>query len=775
MVVSIAMLGVGTAGTVLAIVSARSQFADQRFEKQRSIFRNISEWICSESVIPLYALTAGVSIILSYLAANRFPFDPVRLSWEKWQILYLFLYCTILSVPFLFSALLIASMFLHRSERAKSIYSADLLGAGLGSISVLALLHISGPENPVICASVMCLTGTCISGKRTYKVAWILLILFNIILLTAGHDILEPRLSPYKKLSNYLKYPGAEHMKTYNSSYSRIDVFKSPAVRLAPGLSLKYLDPLPEQTGMAVDGDRITVVTDVSDKSTLHFLSHLPSSAAYEITQDVTVLVIDPGGGLQALMAAYYKAKEVHKVESNPLLLKIIRDDLSEFSGGIYGENTWTGLGRNRLSLMNSDKYDIIDIPMMGISVSGSFGISEDYRYTVNAFEKYLAALKRDGMLSISLYIIPPARTEFRLLATLLSAFERMGIDDASGRIVAIRSWDSMTILAAKTPFSKKELAGIKEFSGSRRFDMLYYQGIKKEESNTYIKYASDNYYEGFISLIDREKRLQFIDNYLFDISPVTDNSPFSGYYIKLENIKAIYKTMGHNWLYFMDEGYMLPFILAILVISCVIIISLPAVSKPIRTKLRTYHRSVTASTMVYFAMLGLGFMFLEVSLMQKHILLLENPSYSFSVMLTAILISSGAGSYVSRRHTGLSSPFFILVLSAAILGYSYMYPFLLHHLVSQNLMTKILLLSLSVIPIGFLMGIPFPTGLTLLGKKHGSLIPWAWAINACFSVLAPVLSVAIALSAGFDMVLHIASVAYFFAFISLLAIRRNT
>ncbi len=775
MVISIAMLGIGAAGTILAVLSSIRPAADQPVGKKRSVPGIMADIICTESCIPFFALCSGISIILSYLAANNFPIDPVKFSWDKWQILYLIPYCTVLSVPFFFSALLIASIFLNHSDRAKSVYCADLMGAGLGSISVLGLLHISGPENPVICASILCLTGTFISGGRRIKTASLLMIIINIFLLSAGHHIVEVKMSPYKRLSNYLKYPGAEHIKSINSSYSRVDLFKSPAVRFAPGLSLTYLDPLPDQTGLAVDGDRITVVTDITDRSKLKFLKYLPSSAAYEIKKNPRVLVLDPGGGLHVLMAEYYKAEEVHAVESNPLLYKIVKDDFNQVTGGIYRHNTWTGLGRNVLKHLNDKDFDIIDIPLTDTSVSGSFGISEDYRYTVNAFDTYISALDKNGIISITFYLIPPPRIEFRLLATLISAFKKAGIHDVSERIILIRSWDSMTILAGKSPFTDNELSEIRDFSMTRRFDILYHHGIKKEERNEFIKSPADNYYEGLSDLFNPEQSSQFIDDYLFDIRPVNDENPFFHHFIKLENINAIYKVMGHNWLYFMNEGYIMPIMLISLICLSVIIISLPAASKAVRTKLKGYHHTVTFSTMLYFAMIGLGFMFLEVSLIQKSILLLENPSYSFAVILTSILISSGAGSYMSRQYPFLSSPLFLSLLAVLIFSYNYVYPIMLDQLAAGSLQVKIMLLSLSVLPMGFFMGIPFPTGLGMLGEKYRSLVPWAWAVNACFSIIAPVLTVAIALKAGFNIVILLSSFAYFVAFILLRKIKQYT
>jgi hypothetical protein len=166
--------------------------------------------------------------------------------------------------------------------------------------------------------------------------------------------------------------------------------------------------------------------------------------------------------------------------------------------------------------------------------------------------------------------------------------------------------------------------------------------------------------------------------------------------------------------------------------------------------------------------------MFLEVSLIQKSILLLENPSYSFAVILTAILISSGTGSYMSQKYPVLSSPVFVSLLAFLIFAYNSVYPFMLDHLVPRSLQTRIILLSLSLMPMGFFMGIPFPTGLGLLGQRYTSLIPWAWAVNACFSILAPVLTIVIALTAGFNTVILLSSIAYVCAFILLILMVRN-
>lgn len=762
MVISIAMLGIGSAGTILAVYSGRLE-------------RN---FILTESIIPFYSAATGIAILISYIASNYIPFDPVRFSWEKSQFFYLALYCLILSIPFFFSGLLIATVFLLYSESSMPIYSSDLVGAGAGSGIVLMLLDVAPPEYAVLSASTLCLLGGIAHRKRTAAIISVFFLLINAVMLFAHPPFIDVEMSQYKKLSVYLKYPGAEHLNSYYSSYSRIDTFKSPAIRFAPGLSLKFREQLPQQVGLAIDGDRIDVITNAQNEEALKFLEYLPSSIVYELGNSNNVLVIDPRGGLHALMARHYNSGIIHKVESNPFVLRLIRNNFNEFSGGIYNENTRSGYGRNflhRLSLQSGHtlRYDVIDIPMMSSTVSGTFGISEDYGFTVEAFETYLNGLEKDGIISISLYLIPPPRTEIRLLATLIKALENTGIKDIPSKIVAIRSWDSMTILAKKTAFTIPEIEIVKTFSDQRNFDIVYYPGISEDETSRYIKTPSNDLYHGFMSLLNPAERGTFIDNYLFDIRPVHDSNPFFHYFLKFENIKAIYKVMDRKLLFFINEGYLLPFLLIIVLALSFLIILIPVITNAILIKSadnreKNSMRPRILPTLIYFGMLGIGFMSIEVSLIQKGILILENPSYSVAVVIASLLISSGTGSMSGSKFPWLSSPYSLIILVVIIFASSIIQPFLSGLLTALGLYWRIPALLMTIIPLGFFMGLPFPMGMRIIGEKNETLIPWAWAINACLSVLAPILTIMIALSFGFDVVLWMAGLMYVIAFFAL-------
>ena len=305
------------------------------------------------------------------------------------------------------------------------------------------------------------------------------------------------------------------------------------------------------------------------------FSDTCPLRSPYEIGKKGAVVILDPKGGLQALVARYYNSNNIYKIESNSLLIRVIRDEFSRFSGRMYEQETWSGLGRSRLKVWD-EKFNIIDISLMGAAPAGSFGISEDYRLTVEAFVEYISHLKPDGFLSINLYLLPPPRIELRLLNTVIEALDELRITGMRNQVAAIRSWDSICILIKKSHFTAEEINTIKRFSKDRRFDLIYYPGISKGEGNRYIKMPSDEYYTAFENLLDIKKRSWFTENYLFDIKPVRDDNPFFHQYLKIKNIREIYKVMGEKWQYFMEEGYVLPALFAQAMILSLALIFLP-------------------------------------------------------------------------------------------------------------------------------------------------------------------------------------------------------
>jgi hypothetical protein len=743
MIISIAMLGFAASGTALALYPRLKKIGN----------------------LSLYTLLLGIAIPASYLLANRVPFDPVRLGWERAQFLYIGLYYLILALPFFCAGLVIATAFAVQSKQAGLFYGADLLGAGLGSLGVLVLLGMAAPERALFIISAAAVAAACVAGGNRIRSTALILILLYLSLALNPPGFAALRISPYKGLQSALLYPGAASLHTYQTPFARVDTFTSPAVRFAPGLSLRYLDPLPRQIGVAIDGGEITAITATDDGKALAFLDYLPAALPYALGKKGRVLVLDPKGGLQVLAAQRSGAEQLVKVESNPALVQVVRRNWADFSGNIYGDRTFTGLGRSWLQ-GRGEKFDIIDISLQGTEPYGSFGIAEDYRFTVDAFKEYLGHLDKDGMLGLNLYIIPPPRIELRLLATLVEALEEMGVREPARHLAAVRSWGSISLIAKKSPLTATEIETVRRFSAERRFDLLHYPGITVAETGVYVKTRGSDYFRAFAALLDPGQRGKFLADYMFDVAPVSDDRPFFSYFLKLGRTGDIYRAMGGKWQFFLEEGYIIPAVFSQVLVLSLMLFLVPTFTLKSRTDLTSRSRRLLA----YFAFLGLGFMFVETALIQKTILPLEHPSYAVATVLASLLVSSGIGSLVSHRFEPLQSPVVAAAIALLILVCSLIIPAVSGAIAANALPVKMVFVFVGLIPLGFLMGIPFPTGLQRLGSHAPFLIPWAWVINGSLSVLAPVLATMLAMASGFNSVLFLGALAYYLAFLTLKA-----
>lgn len=748
MVVSIALLGIGAAGAALHLLPGAG-----------SLRRHA-----------LYAFLLGLTMPGAALLVRLVPFDPIMISFDWTQILLIGLIAVILSVPFFFFGLIVLSAFSQLTDKGGSVYAADLAGAAVGAIVSLLLLSYSGPGLSVLALAVPPAFSSFLQAKKALRIFAAMLAVGFATGLLISPDLAGPGISPYKPLSLALRFPGAAHLKTSYSPYSRIDLFTGPGARFAPGLSLGYLAPLPRQTGLSIDAGQLSAITHADDEHALEFLDNLPAVLAYHLSKGKDVLVLEPRGGLHVLIAARLGNREITAMESIPHLADVVRNYLREQNVPIKYAKWLNGLGRIMLEKSQA-RYDVIDLSLTDALPSAGFGFAEDYRYTIEAFRIYIDRLKPDGIITVTLYIIPPPRIELRLLWTLAEAAESLGIEKTKEHIAAIRSWGTVTILFKRSTLSMRDIDIIKDFSKRRRFDTVFYPGLTEEESNIYVKMPDDSYSETFKMLMEPKLRPGLAQAYPFDIKPATDEKPFPHYFLRFERLKEIFRLMGEKWEYFFEEGYLLPGLLLNVSIASILLIFLPvAVKKPQHAA----PRKVKAAMFAYFACLGLGFMFVEISLIQKMMLSFETPQHAMSSVLVAVLACSGAGAFFRQRHASLGRPVIPMLLSLIIVLYAFSLPAAVKFLSSVAISYRYPLLVVMIMPMAVLMGSPFPTGIELLAKKYPGLVPLAWAINGCFSVLGPVIAFMTAISSGFSTVMMIAAGLYLSAGLALSVISRS-
>jgi len=404
-------------------------------------------------------------------------------------------------------------------------------------------------------------------------------------------------------------------------------------------------------------------------------------------------------------------------------------------------------LGRFDLIVLSlSDSHKVV--------TSGAYSLSENYTYTVEAFVEYLAHLREDGLLVVHRWLQLPPTESVKAGAIALTALRKAGVPHPEESLIVIRSWSTALILVKKGGFTAEEIEAVKEFCQGK-FDLVYYPGIKEDEANRQNVFPEPYYYQAFRDLL--EKGEGFWQRYPFEVSPPTDDRPFFFHFFRWAQTPYILKMMGKTWQPFGGSGYLvLVIFLALTVLASGVLILLPLRLAPLPSG--AVPGRVRLAVFLYFGLLGLGYLFVEIPLLQRFILFLDHPIYAFAAVLSSLLVFSGIGSALSARLPWKAS----LAVTALLL---LLYPIGLRAMFSLflglPLTLRLLITGLVLAPLGFFMGVPFPRGTREVGVRWPSLIPWAWAVNGSLSVVASVAAMMLALSFGFRWVLLAGSLVY--------------
>lgn len=764
MIISIALLGLGASGSFLMIFPSLI-----KKELKKTLF--------------ITTLTFSVISLASYLLINRIPFDPMRISWDTTQLLYILCYYLLLSLPFFFTGLTISLAITHLHHQVNQIYFADLAGAALGCLLALLVFSLGGATGSIGAVFLLGLLSSIFFSLQCTRKLFSLLPLFLaisfLILIKVETTLLQINISPYKGLMVALRYPSAKLLSTKWNPFSRVDVVRSPAARFAPGLSLNYQGSLPPQLGITIDGNNLNAITHYNgEQEELSFLSQLPSALPYYLKEMEDILILAPMGGLDVLMGIYFGVKNIEGIELNPLVVNAVRHDFKKFSGHLYEqEGVHITIGEIRSYLRKTKKhYDLLQFSIsnaLGASSSGTYGLLEDYLFTEEAFNQYLDHLKAGGLLAITSYLLPPPRQELRVVSLIISALEKRKIAEPKLRLAMLRTWGTMTIVCKQGNFDPREIEKLKNFCHERNFDLVYYPGINPEEVNLYNRLNEPLYYQLITRLLEKDSREKLYRDYLFDLSSVTDDRPFFYHFFKWNKLKELYRSVEGKWQFLVEGAYLVPVIFIQALFLSVLFIFLPAFLSSKRSEIRGVSRKQAMRMVSYFFWVGMGFMFVEISLIQKFILFLDHPHYAISLVISALLMATGVGSYLSKRLSitkrGKIVKALFLALCLSIVAYIFILPTLFHLLLPHSLLSRQCFTLLMLFPLGILMGIPFPLGIRWLSSISSPLIPWAWCVNGCSSVLSSILAVMIALGGGFSLVLSLAACCYALATLFLL------
>jgi hypothetical protein len=752
MIVSIALLGFGASGTALAVFPGL-QSGDPA--------RRLST----------LALATSLSTLLAYLLTNWLPFDSFSIAWDRRQLWILLLHYLLLAAPFFFSGLALGFLLSRSPANAGETYAANLFGSAVGCLIALVFPAYVGAEGIVTISVALAASGAIIPflrGTGNHKPA---LLAAAALLCLASADLglrfasvhrLDPlalRISPYKSLSYALQYPGSEVVHSSWNAFSRVDVVQSAGIHSVPGLSYRYLEPLPGLDAVFVDGDNLSPIVDTSVSAGL--VGYLPDAAAFYLRPSGKALVLEPRGGLDLLTAVDLTSGRVAAVEANPQIVDLVplyADSRIE----VHVESDRSYVRRTRA------QYDVI---VMSLAESfhpvrsGAYSLAEDYRYTVESFQDAAARLNPGGFLIATRWLQDPPSEDLRLFALAVTTAENNGGDPRS-RLLAFRGFNTATVLLKNGDISAGELSVVREFLATRAFDLTYAPDIRPDDANQYNVLPRPVYYETYRALLDSATRDTFYVAYDYDVRPPRDDRPFFGHYFKWTQARRVLAELGTVWMPFGGAGYFVIIaLLGVAVLVAALIILLPVALR--RAGKAGAGRKIGVSGLIYFGLLGFAFMFVELPLMQGFILYLGQPAYAVAAVLFSLLLFSGAGSRLSA-HVRLGSG--LIILTLVVVGLPSALQRLFGLTLGLPLSARLGLTGLALAPVGFLMGVPFPTGVRVLGSvqqsppapvSNDANVAWVWAVNGAASVVGSILAALLALTYGFSWVLRLGAVCY--------------
>lgn len=757
MVISVALLGFGASGTFMSL--------------------------CRKFILANYRAVYGVSaalyataVVLSFIATQRVPFDPFLIVWDKRQYVYLLGYCATLFVPFFLAAICIGSTFIKYAGKVGKVYFANMAGSGAGSACILLAMYLVRPESLLLLVAgaaafavvILLLPRRKLDALSVALAAFIPLALIHI---TGG---LELRVSEFKTLPALMDLPDARIIAKRSSPLGRIDVVSSPAIREAPGMSLACTYEIPPQTALVVDADSTSAVTDFdNDVSRLAYLDWLTSSAVYHAVRaggsgEQTVLVVGAGGGADILAARYAGMDRIDALELDRSVIHLMRHELRDSSCNLYdspGVRVINTEGRAFFDSTN-ELYDVVQISLLdsfSASAAGVLALNESYLYTVEALRSYIAHLRPDGILSVTRWLKMPPRDNVRLFGTAVEALNSSGTLDPGKHVVQLRGWKTCTTLIKRDPFNGAELEAIAKFCQERSFDLCYFPGIQPEVVNEYNVLERPFLYEAATALLGPEKE-DYYRNSLFNVIPATDDRPYYFHFFKWSSLPELRRTLSTQWVPFVEWGYVV--LVATLIIA--LPLSVVLVLLPLLWLRRPAGRKVGFPRVVaYFLAIGAGYMFIEIVFIQKLTRIMPHPIIALGITLTIFLLGSGLGGLSSSRLAGrFKRPVWIAFacITAALVTYVLVFDVISagSQFFSPNV--KRIVAGATVFVLAFFMGIPFPTGLRRLASLSPELLPWAWGINGCASVVGPILATCLSISLGFRIVIALSAGLYLVA-----------
>jgi hypothetical protein len=742
--ISVALLGLGSGGVFAHI--------------RRS-------WLSRFGIRDLGARICCLNSVFILLAVEVVLHTPVALEVNGRNFAKLTLIYLVVAVPFFLTGLLFSVLFARSPGKVSLFYGADLTGGASACLAVVPLLNFVGAPNALLFSSLVMAVAAAIWAENRKACAAALGLAGVFAVLMAGNfsgkwiDIVyakgifrDPR---WVEFSQWNAISRIEVDQQDGARYIVIDADATSAImNVAPELwdREQGSSPTPVNTGMPAH----------SSFNWKKSLMAAAASVANVLRPHGDFAIIGPGGGVDVLRAVANGSPSVTGIEINPTIANnVMRGRYAAYSFHLYDNPHVKIHVQDGRSYIRSAKesYDVVQMTLVDTwasTAAGAFALSENNLYTVEAFREYFSHLKPEGFIAITRWEFKQPREALRVVSQAMEALHQSGVPDPRQNFAIVVDGGlnddgrPVLVLAKKSTFTPAEYAAIAQHVQANP-NLVWLNPPIEYSGRQVLPPAAAVFQE----LIESNDPWSFARSYAYNVAPVTDGAPFFFFTLKtgqiLRNITASARH-GMDW----------RINLGVVVLGMLLLISIVAVLLflvlPLLLHKEVGDRQMKIGALLYFVAIGLGYILVEISLIQRFVLFLGHPTYALTVVVFLLLLSSGAGSFAARRpRVGLT----IVAIIGLVLLDVLLLPWLLSAGVGLAFAVKLMISATILVPLGFLMGMPFPTGLKLLARTGNGTVEWAWAMNAAASVLGSVAAMVIAIHFGLTATLSCAAFAY--------------
>ena len=683
-------------------------------------------------------------------AATRPAFVTEFVSWLPVALLF--------AACFAFTGLILGTLLSDPALPTRRIYFFDMLGSAAGAWAVIAAIDHFGVEtNLLVACALMAAAPLFLAFPRRRVTLWVAAAALGLVGLAAflGDAAFRMRYPTNSVLASAERLPapfGIEHIEW--DPIARIEVSHLPPPRIENSFYPELIGQNEEfhlrfRRLLTQNNHAFTYAVEYDGVESLRGIETTLYAAAYQATsvRRPRVFAVGVGGGFDILTALYFDASEIVGVEVNGATVRILQDRYRDYFRWLDDPRVELVLGDGRHVLArNPGEFDVIQLSGVD-SYSGvpaaAHVFSENYLYTAEAFDLYLERLAPDGIVAMMRLEHVPPREMLRALVTAMAALRRAGVERPSEHVVTLtaNSQRFTALLVKKTRFTTAELDRLEAWGAASRFFSI--------SASPRLNGQAQNAYQGFLGLEDERREAVFSASYPWDIRPVDDDRPF---FFRFAYWWHLFPSSPTVWGSIPVLEYSLILLSLVVGLAAVLCIYLP-----LRYLARSGQDAPGARRYtIFFGGIALGYLAIEVALLQKFGLFLGHPNYSLSVVLASMLFFTGLGSILSARiMTRVRKLRYLAYMIAALILFQYALalPYLAEWL-HLPFATRVAIAALLIAPVGLMLGVFLPTALDHLKRTAPAYVPWAWGTNGIFSVFAPILSIGISATWGIDALL---------------------